>query len=89
MSGAPIVTKFHAVYIADMGLEMMDVMKELPDPSRKGEHLKIRMGNLSPYNSFLRSWDNLHVLHNYVTDFSEWHICRCMRGPGCVVHNSC
>ena len=45
VSGAPIVTKFHAVYIADMGLEMMDVMKELPDPSRKGDHLKIRMGN--------------------------------------------
>ena len=44
VSGAPIVTKFHAVYIADMAFDMMDTMRQLPDPSKPGDHLKIRLG---------------------------------------------
>ncbi len=46
VSGAPIVTKFHAVYIAEMSFDMMETMKRLPDPSRTGDHLKIRLGSL-------------------------------------------
>ena len=43
VSGAPTVTKFHAVYIANMAFNMLETMKELPDPST-GKHIQIRVG---------------------------------------------
>ena len=46
VSGAPVVSKFHAVYIADMAFDVLSTMARLPDPSRAGEHLKVRLGNL-------------------------------------------
>ena len=44
VSGAPVVSKFHAVYIADMAFDVMATMARLPDPSVQGEHLKVRLG---------------------------------------------
>ena len=44
VSGAPIASKFHAVYAADMAGEMIEAMNTLADPSRPGESLKIRLG---------------------------------------------
>ena len=44
VSGCPIITKFHAVYIADMALDLVNVMNELPNPSKQGDHLRIRLG---------------------------------------------
>ncbi len=44
VSGAPIVSKFHAVYVADMAFDVVSTMARLPDPSRMGEHLKVRIG---------------------------------------------
>ena len=46
VSGAPVVSKFHAVYIADMAFDVLSTMARLPDPSRAGEHLKVRLGKL-------------------------------------------
>ena len=50
VSGAPVITKFHSLYICDMAFDMMDVMKELIDP-HTGNHLKIRVGESPPSNS--------------------------------------
>ena len=58
VSGAPIVTKFHAVYIADMALDMLKTLQEIPDPSTgNDEHIQMRIGmqNQSINQSFNRS----------------------------------
>ncbi len=47
VSGAPIASKFHAVYAADMAFDMIEATKALADPSRPGESLKIRLGMLA------------------------------------------
>ena len=43
VSGAPIVTKFHALQICDMALDMLSSMWDLIDPSTGG-NMKIRVG---------------------------------------------
>ncbi|KAK6191013.1 hypothetical protein SNE40_002763 [Patella caerulea] len=43
VSGAPIKTKFHALYVCDMALDMVESMKDLTDPST-GQNMKIRVG---------------------------------------------
>ena len=43
VSGAPTITKFHAIYIADMAFDMLDTMRELIDPSTD-KHIQIRVG---------------------------------------------
>ncbi|XP_074659880.1 soluble guanylate cyclase gcy-31-like isoform X2 [Tubulanus polymorphus] len=42
-AGAPVVTKFHACYICDMGLDMVSTMWEIMDLS-SGSHITIRVG---------------------------------------------
>ena len=45
VGGAPLVTKFHAIYIADTALEFIEAMKNMPDPSKgEGSSLNIRAG---------------------------------------------
>ncbi len=44
VSGVPIVTKFHAVYICNLAMEMLETMRELPDPSHTNQHLTVRLG---------------------------------------------
>eukprot|EP00918_Siedleckia_nematoides_P079159 GHVU01173366.1.p1 GENE.GHVU01173366.1~~GHVU01173366.1.p1 ORF type:complete len:849 (-),score=82.73 GHVU01173366.1:1182-3413(-) len=43
VSGAPVVTKFHALYICDMALDMLDSMVDIIDPST-GSNMRIRIG---------------------------------------------
>lgn len=45
VSGAPDKTRYHALHICDMSLDMLDAMNELRDPSTDG-HMKIRVGRL-------------------------------------------
>ncbi len=46
VSGAPISSKFHAVYIADLAFDMVEEIKLIGDPSSEEScsHLKIRLG---------------------------------------------
>ena len=46
VSGAPTITKFHAIYIADLAFDMLNTMKELIDPSTN-KHIKIRVGKVT------------------------------------------
>ncbi|XP_060566942.1 soluble guanylate cyclase 88E-like isoform X2 [Ruditapes philippinarum] len=43
VSGAPDKTRYHALHICDMSLDMLDAMNELRDPSTDG-NMKIRVG---------------------------------------------
>ncbi|XP_052800959.1 soluble guanylate cyclase 88E-like isoform X2 [Mya arenaria] len=43
VSGAPDKTRYHALHICDMSLDMLDAMAELRDPSTNG-NMKIRVG---------------------------------------------
>lgn len=45
VSGAPDKTRYHALHICDMSLDMLDAMNELRDPSTDG-NMKIRVGRL-------------------------------------------
>ena len=45
VSGAPDRTKYHAIHICDMALDMVDAMTGLRDPSSKG-NMKIRVGKI-------------------------------------------
>ena len=45
VSGAPDRTKYHALHICDMALDMVQAMTGLRDPSSKG-NMKIRVGEL-------------------------------------------
>ena len=45
VSGAPIITKFHAVYISDMAFDMVAAMQDMEDPSQgPGSNMRIRVG---------------------------------------------
>lgn len=44
VSGAPVKTKFHAVYVTDMGFDMIEAIKRVDDPSKPGQSLHIRVG---------------------------------------------
>lgn len=43
VSGAPDVTKYHAMHIADLSFGMIECMPDIKDP-RTSEPLKIRIG---------------------------------------------
>ena len=43
VSGAPMVTIYHALYVSDMALDMLDAMTDLIEPS-SGKHMRIRVG---------------------------------------------
>lgn len=43
VSGAPEVTKYHALHTCDMALNMLESMSALRDPSTEG-NMKIRVG---------------------------------------------
>ena len=43
VAGAPVVTKFHAVHISEMALDMLATMPELIEPS-SGKSMQIRVG---------------------------------------------
>ena len=45
VSGAPDRTKYHAIHICDMALDMVEAMTGLRDPSSKG-NMKIRVGKI-------------------------------------------
>lgn len=44
VSGAPIQTKFHAVYTAEMAFDMVEATRDLRDPSDESVSLRIRVG---------------------------------------------
>lgn len=47
VSGAPLVTKFHAIYISSMAFDMVDSMRHMQDPSQEpgpDTSMKIRVG---------------------------------------------
>jgi len=45
VSGAPMVTKFHAIYISNMAFDMVQAMAGMQDPSRAvGNFMHIRLG---------------------------------------------
>ena len=44
MSGAPIQTQFHAVYMAEMAFDMVAAMRDLRDPADENVSLRIRVG---------------------------------------------
>ena len=46
VSGAPDRTRYHAIHICDMALDMVEAMSGLRDPSSKG-NMKIRVGQFS------------------------------------------
>ena len=48
VSGAPDRTKYHALHICDMALDMVQAMTGLRDPSSKG-NMKIRVGKLTAH----------------------------------------
>lgn len=50
VSGAPDKTRYHALHICDMALDMLDAMGELRDPSTDG-HMKIRVGTSEHKNT--------------------------------------
>jgi len=43
VSGAPEKTKYHALHICDMAIDMLEAMGTLRDPSTDG-NMKIRVG---------------------------------------------
>jgi len=44
-SGAPTITKFHAIYISNMAFDMVTAMQGMQDPSRpEGNFMHIRLG---------------------------------------------
>ena len=43
VSGAPTVTSLHALYVANMGFDMMEAMSALKDPTTDID-MKIRIG---------------------------------------------
>ena len=51
VSGAPDRTKYHALHICDMALDMVEAMTGLRDPSSKG-NMKIRVGKIHNYSVF-------------------------------------
>lgn len=52
VSGAPTVTKYHALHMCDMALDMRSSMNNLLNPSNN-ETMKIRIGMKSiPLNTF-------------------------------------
>ena len=53
VSGAPDRTKYHALHICDMALDMVQAMTGLRDPSSKG-NMKIRVGGFIHYS--LHPW---------------------------------
>ena len=59
VSGAPVKTKFHAVYVTDMSLDMIEAIKRVPDPSKPGNSLRIRLGKIiqqfDSYHEFLET----------------------------------
>jgi len=45
VSGAPVMTRFHAVYISDLAFDMVETLSQVPDPSKTdGSSLRIRLG---------------------------------------------
>ena len=48
VSGAPIATKFHALYISDMAFDMLYSMSDIIDPST-GRNMRIRIGECSTH----------------------------------------
>ena len=44
VSGAPLPTPYHAVYICEMALDMVYAITTIADPSRPMDHLNIRVG---------------------------------------------
>ena len=53
VSGVPERSMYHAEHVADMALNMLKSMHQLPDPSNVAEHLKIRIGQFDR-ETFLR-----------------------------------
>ncbi|ELT93390.1 hypothetical protein CAPTEDRAFT_91580 [Capitella teleta] len=45
VSGAPTITRFHALYIADMAFDMLDSMADLIDPAT-GKSMRIRVAGI-------------------------------------------
>jgi len=45
VSGAPTITPFHPLYVANMAFDMLAAMVDLIDPST-GSHMRIRVGKL-------------------------------------------
>ena len=50
VSGAPTITKFHAQYICNMGLDMVKTVSELRDPSTD-DSIEIRVGKWLYYKN--------------------------------------
>jgi len=42
--GAPVPTKYHAVYVCDLAVDMMAACAQIPDPSNGGAPLKVKIG---------------------------------------------
>ena len=51
VSGAPIQTQFHAVYMAEMAFDMVDAMRNLRDPADENVSLRIRVGARPLFNA--------------------------------------
>ena len=52
-SGAPNRTRFHAVYVCDMAVDMITACEEIRDPA-SGSALKIKIGK--GYRYFFQAW---------------------------------
>lgn len=63
VSGAPDRTKYHALHICDMALDMVSAMSGLRDPSSKG-NMKIRVGKFVNKNT-------VNILNSHATYFSR------------------
>ena len=62
VSGAPDRTRYHAIHICDMALDMVEAMSGLRDPSSKG-NMKIRVGQLSVLLYYM--YTSLMFIKNY------------------------
>ena len=51
VSGAPIQTQFHAVYMAEMAFDMVEAMRNLRDPADGNVSLRIRVGARALFNA--------------------------------------
>ena len=68
VSGAPDRTKYHAIHICDMALDMVEAMTGLRDPSSKG-NMKIRVGKTYCIVSYTPLQQLQHdglVIHNSI-----------------------
>ena len=77
VSGAPEKTRYHALHICDMALDMVDAMSNLIDPSTNS-NMKIRVGKYVKYSFYIYSTSNFRLRNKFL----ELIHCRCV----CLLH---